>query len=150
MEFDFAQLEIGDSAEYQVTDARGNDIVIGGVPLTLTLASPGTKKAVQAQFKMDEARNARVMGAVGGLKSKRTADDEIRERADFMMAITEGVSIPNVTYQGKTGLAAIHAMYMAPKLGHIIDGAQKYHNDRGNFVPATAPVSSSTSATSPG
>lgn len=148
--FDFATLEITDSGTCPVTDARGNEININGRPLTLTVASPGTKKAVAAQFKKDEARNARVMGMAAGAKSKRTADDELRERADFLMAITEGCSHSNVTYKGKTGLDAIRAMFLEPKLGHIADGVEKYHYDRGNFSPDSSPASSSTSDMQPG
>jgi hypothetical protein len=148
--FDLSQLEIKDSGTYQVTDARGNDVVVGGQPLTLTIASPGTKKAVSAQFKRDEARSARVMGVMGGVKSKRTADDEIRERADFLMAITEGCSHTDISYNGKTGMDALHEMFLAPKLGHISDGAEKYHGDRGNFFEGSANSSANTSATQPG
>lgn len=148
--FDFASLEIVDSGSYQVTDARGNDIVIEGRPLTLQIASPGTKKAVAAQFKRDENRNARVMGSVAGIKSKRTSDDDLRERTEFLMAITEGCSHSNITYKGHTGLNAIRAMYLEPKLGHIADGVEKYHQDRGNFSPDSSPTSSSASGTQPG
>lgn len=148
--FDFAALEITDSGEYQVVDARGNDVAIDGRPFTITIASPGTKKAVAAQFKRDESRSARVMGTVAGLKSKRTADDDLRERADFLMAITEGCSHANVTYKGKTGMDALRAMYMEPKLGHIADGAEKYHYERGNFAPGSSASSSSSPVTQPG
>lgn len=148
--FDLSQLEIKDSGEYQVTDARGNDVVIDGRPLTLTVASPGTKKAVKAQFKRDEARSARVVGSMAGVKSKRTAEDELRERADFLMEITEGCSHSNITYAGQTGMAALRAMFTEPKLGHIAEGVEKYHNERGNFAPASSPNSSSTSGMLPG
>lgn len=149
-DFDFAALEIIDTGNYQVVDARGNDVVIGGKPLTLQIASPGTKKAVAAQFKRDENRNARVVGSMSGLKSKRTADDDLRERAEFLMAITEGCSHANIGYKGQTGLAAIRAMYLEPKLGHIADGVEKYHYDRGNFSPDSSASSSNTSGSQPG
>lgn len=145
-EYDFSALEITDSGSYQVTDARGNDVP----GLLIQVASPGTKKAVAAQFKRDENRNARVMGAATGLKSKRTVDDDLRERADFLMAITEGCSKPNIAYKGKTGLDAIRAMYLEPKLSHIADGVEKFHYDRGNFSTDSSPASSSTSAMQPG
>lgn len=148
--FDLSQLEISDSAIYQITDARGNDVVVDGKPLTLTIASPGTKKAVSAQFKRDEARSARLVGTMGGVKSKRTAEDEQRERADFLMAITEGCSHADVSYNGKTGMDALRAMFMEPKLGHVADGAEKFHGDRGNFFAGSANSSASTSAMLPG
>lgn len=150
MEFDFASLEIKDTGEYQVTDARGNDVAIDGRPFTITVASPGTKKAVAAQFKRDESRSARVMGAAAGIKSKRTADDDLRERADFLMAITEGCSHTNIVYKGQTGLQALRAMYMEPKLGHVADGVEKYHHERGNFAPDSSLASSNMSGMQPG
>lgn len=141
--FDLAQLEISDSTQYTVTDARGNDVIIDGRPFTITLASPGTDKAVAAQFRRDEARSARMIGSATGVKSKRTAKDDYRERADFLMAITEGCSHPDITYDGKTGTDALRAMYLAPKLGHVAEGAEKCHADRGNFYEGSATVSQS-------
>lgn len=139
--FDLSQLEIGDSSEYTVTDARGNDVMINGAPFIITVASPGTDKAVNAQFKRDEARSARVMGSIGGVKSKRTAKDDYMERADFLMAVIE--SYPDITYAGKEGQAALRAMLLAPKLAHIAEGIEKHHIDRGNFSAASPTASPS-------
>jgi hypothetical protein len=139
--FDLAQLEIGDSSEYTVTDARGNDVLINGTPFVITVASPGTEKAVNAQFKRDEARSSRMIGAASGLKSKRTAKDNYMERADFLMAVIDGTSHPDITYAGKTGTAALRAMLLAPKLAHIAEGIEQHHQDRGNFS-ADSPTAS--------
>lgn len=146
MEINLSSLEITESGQYQVVDARGNDVP----GFFIQVASPGTAKAVAAQFKRDENRNARVMGAAAGLKSKRNAQDDLRERADFLMAITDGCSATNLTYKGKTGLSALREMYMEPKLGHIADGVEKFHYDRGNFSTDSSPSSSNTSDTQPG
>lgn len=150
MTFDLSTLEIIDTGTYQVVDARGNDVQVEGQPFTITVASPGTKKAVNARFKREEARSARVIGMAGGVKSKRTAEDEMRERADFLMAITEGVTITSLTYKGQVGTAALRAMYLEPKLQFIADGVEKFHSDMGNFAPDSATASSNTSDTSLG
>ena len=139
--FDLSQLEISDSSVFTVTDARGNDVVIDGRPFTITVASPGTEKAVNAQFKRDEARSGRMIGAATGTKSKRTAKDDYLERAEFLLAVVEATSHPDVTYQNKTGTAALRAMLLAPKLAHIAEGLEKHHHDRGNFS-AESPTAS--------
>lgn len=139
--FDITQLEIEDSAKYQVTDAKGEPQVDEtGAPITITITSPGTKKAAVAIFKRDEARSARVLGAMGGKASKRTEDDELRERADFLASVTE--SLDGFTYSG-----GARALYLNLKLGHIADGVEKFFNDRGNFYDGSGQTASSTSDT---
>jgi hypothetical protein len=142
--FDISKLEINDSGKYHVTDAKGNpQYDESGAPITITLISPGTKKAAAAQFKRDEARSARVLGAMGGKQSKRTEEDEIKERSAFLAEITE--SLDGFVYPG-----GAKALYLNLKLGHIADGAEKYFNDRGNFSADSVTDSPSTSDTQPG
>lgn len=150
--FDITQLEIEDSAKYQVTDAKGEPqfyTIDGAIdsddkpqqfPVMITITSPGTKKAAVAIFKRDEARSARVLGAMGGKASKRTEDDELRERADFLASVTE--SLDGFTYSG-----GARALYLNLKLGHIADGVEKFFNDRGNFYDGSAQTAPSTSDT---
>jgi hypothetical protein len=141
--FDITSLEIGDTAKYHVTDAKGDpqytshptDFNEKGepvqIPVTITVASPGTAKASRAQFKRDQARNARVIGDMSGKVSKRTEVDEAKERADFLASITE--SLDGFDYPG-----GAKALYLNPKLGHIADGVEKFYNDRGNFTGDSA------------
>jgi hypothetical protein len=143
MSFDINKLEINDSGKYHVTDANGDPQYDGDTPITITVISPGTKKAAQAQFKRDENRSARVLGTMAGKTSKRTEDDELRERAAFLADITE--SLDGFAYPG-----GAKALYSNLKLGHIADGVEKYFNDRGNFIEDSAPASSNTSDTQPG
>lgn len=141
--FDINALEIQDSGKYHVTDAKGDPQYEGDKPITITLASPGTKKAVKASFKRDENRSARVLGSMAGKTSKRTEVDEMKERAEFLADITE--SLDGFDYPG-----GARALYMNPKLGHITDGVEKFFNDRGNFSADLPTSSSSMSATQPG
>lgn len=137
--FDINKLAINDSAEWHVTDAKGDPQYDGEIPITISVASPGTKKAAKAQFKRDEARSARVLGAMGGKSSKRTEDDEIKERAAFLAEITEGLN--GFDYPG----GAV-ALYKNLPLGHIADGVEKFFNDRGNFSADSVSNVSNTSA----
>lgn len=144
--FDINKLEIDDEGKYHVTDAKGNPQYLDAeetIPVTITVIGPGTKKAAKAQFERDEARNARVLGSMAGKKSKRTEEDEIKERATFLAAIT--TSLDGFDYPGGAG-----ALYKNLKLGHIADGVEKFFNDRGNFFAEPSTSSESTSATLPG
>lgn len=144
MTFDINKLAIGDRADYHVTDANGDpQYDDAGKPITITVASPGTKKAAKAQFKRDEARSARVIGAMGGKTSKRTEVDDVNERAQFLADITESTN-------GFEFPGGPLALYKNLPLGHIADGVEKFYGDRGNFSPDSAPTSSSTSGTQPG
>jgi len=143
MKFNIKKLAIADSAKYHVTDAGGDPQYDDkGNAITITVAGPGTKKAARAQFKRDDARSLRVIGQMGGKTSKRTEDDELRERAEFLADITEAMDFD---YEG-----GARALYMDRPLGHIADGVEKFYNDRGNFSQASDPTVSNTSATQPG
>lgn len=144
--FNINKLEIEDSAEYHVTDAAGNPQYLDAEekqPVTITVISPGTKKAAAAEFKRNEARSARVMGAMAGKTSKRTEVDEINERANFLAEIAGQLN--GFEYPG-----GAKALYQNLKLGHIADGIEKFHGDRGNFIGSSAQTSPSTSDTQPG
>ncbi len=141
--FDINKLAITDSAKYHVTDAKGEPQYDGETPITITIASPGTKKAARAQFKRDEARSARVIGAMGGKTSKRTEQDEIKERAEFLAEITE--SLDGFDFPG-----GAKALYATLPLRHIADGVEKFFNDGGNFSADSVSDASNMSGTQPG
>ena len=143
MSFNISSLEILDSATYQVTDAKGEPQYDGETPITITVISPGTKQAARAQFDRDNVRSERVLGQMAGKKSKRTEDDEVRERAEFLAKVT--TSLNGFDYPGGP-----KALYSNLKLGHIADGVEKFFNDRGNFSADSSSDSSSTSAMQPG
>lgn len=144
--FDINKLAIADSAPWHVTDAAGNPQYLDAEqtqPVTITVISPGTKKAAAAEFKRNESRSARVMGAMAGKTSKRTEVDEINERAAFLAEIASGLN--GFDYPG-----GAKALYQNLPLGHIADGVEKFYGDRGNFIGTSATGSPSTSGTQPG
>lgn len=144
MKFDINKLAITDTAKYHVTDAKGEpQYDDAGNPITITIVSPGTKKAARAQFKRDDARSQRVLGSMAGKTSKRTEVDEIAERAQFLADVTE--SLDGFDFPGGP-----KALYSELPLGHIADGVEKFFNDRGNFSKDSANSSSNTSGTQPG
>lgn len=154
MTFDIRKLAIGGTADYHVTDAAGNPQYDDHpterddhgkpvqVPVVITVISPGTKKGAAAEFKRQEARSNRLVGGLSGKTSKRTEDDEIKERADFLASITHsmGFDFPG----GAT------ALYKDLPLGHIADGVEKFYGERGNFMAGSPTASANMSDTQPG
>ena len=140
MLFDIRKLAIADTAEYHVTDAAGNPQYVDDamtIPVTITVHSPGTKRAAAAEFRRNEARSARVIGSMAGKASKRTEQDEINERANFLAEIAgqlNGFEFPG----------GAKALYQTLPFGHIADGVEKFYENRGNFVPASLPTSANT------
>lgn len=131
--FDIRKLAIGDTADWHVTDAAGIPQYHDAEktqPVTITVISPGTKRAAAAEFRRNEARSSRLLGAMGGKASKRNEDDDVKERAEFLAEITH--SLNGFDFPG-----GAKALYMDLPLGHIADGVEKFYNDRGNFIPAS-------------
>lgn len=145
MKFDIRKLAIAATADYHVTDAAGNPQYLDAAetqPVLITVHSPGTKKAAAAEFKRNEARSARLIGGMAGKTSKRTEQDEINERAQYLADITATM---NFDYTGGP-----LALYKDLPLGHIADGVEKFHGDRGNFISDSPTTSPSTSDMSHG
>jgi hypothetical protein len=143
MTFDIKKLAIKDMALYHVTDAAGNPQYFDAEetqPVTITVYSPGTRKAAAAEFKRNEARSARVIGAMGGKTSKRTEVDEVNERANFLAEIAGQLN--GWEYPG-----GAKALYQDLTLGHIANGVETFYNERGNFIADSATNFPSMSAT---
>lgn len=134
MSFNPGKYKISESSDYEVTDANGNVIMLeDGNPWTITVASPGTRKAMRATHEYQKAQKGDVFAQMTGKASKRDEMDDVKDRATFLMAITEGTNAADLEYEGKTGMDALRAIYLDPLMGHVAIGLDKYHTDRGNF-----------------
>lgn len=141
--FDPSKYKISESATFEVPDAKGDTIMLDdGVdekgqpkykPWTITVASPGTKKAMKASHKYQQAMKGDLFTQMAGKASKRDEMDDIKDRATFLMEIAEGTNADGLTYEGKTGNDALRAIFLDPLMGHVAIGLEKFHNDRGNF-----------------
>lgn len=141
--FDLDSIAISDSAKWHVTDAKGKPQYDGETPITITIHSPGTKKAAQAQFDYAKKRQERTMQQIGGKAVVWTEADERRERAEFLSEIT--ISLDGFQYRG-----GAPAMYSNIKLPHVADGVQKTFNELGNFSDDSVTDALSMSVTQPG
>lgn len=153
MNFDPSKYKITASADFEVLDAEGNVIYLDEdqtTPWTITVASPGTKKAAKAAFDMKQAVSGDLFGQLRGKKSAKNEESETVLRADFLMKITEGTNAGNLVYEGKTGMDALRAIYLDPFMAHVAIGVESFHQNRGNFKQGSATSSPSTSDTSHG
>lgn len=150
--FNPSKHKITERADYEVLDASGDIIYLddGETPWTITVASPGTKKAAKAAFDMKQAVSGDLFGQLKGKKSGKNEDSETILRADFLMKITESTNADGLEYEGKTGMDALRAIYLDPFMAHVPLGLERFHENRGNFKQGSATSSPSTSDTSHG
>jgi len=138
------KLAIMSTGVFPVRDARGETAVgEDGTPWTITHHSPGSKQFQKAKHAYDEKRSNSLSSLVTGKDSKRTAEDEAREVAEFLAAVT--ISFDGFDYEGKRGYEAYKAAYMDLEIGHVATDLNKFMGDRGNYLPPKPTDSSSTS-----
>lgn len=134
MSFNPSKYKISESASFEVPDAKGDVIVLdNGGPWTITVASPGTRKAMKAAHEYQQATKGDLFAQMAGKVSKRDELSDTKDRAKFLMDITEATNAEGLEYEGKTGNEALRAVFLDPLLGHIAIGLEKFFNDRGNF-----------------
>jgi hypothetical protein len=140
--FNIKSASILDQGDFTVPDAAGNpQLDADGNELTITFASPGTKKYLQAKHNLDEKKNGSVVAQMTGKASKRSYQDDINDRAEFFASIT--LSFNGFAYNDRAGYEGYKAMFADPKLAHVTAGADKYMADLGNFKPDLATTSPS-------
>lgn len=135
MTFNLRTLAIAQTADMPVRDATGDpQFDDAGQPITITLHSPGSKVFLRAKYAMEERQNTRTLARMQGKGDKQSAEDKVRERAEFLASVT--VSINNAGFDDQVGHEAMKSLYADITLGHIADDADKFLGDRGNFKPA--------------
>lgn len=99
-----------------------------GGQLSVTVFGPGSK----AYAKATAARTQRMMDRMAKKgKSKLTAEEQIKETAEFLAAITIGFN--GWVYKGGADAASILAAYKDSEIGFITDQIQKAAGDWANF-----------------
>lgn len=139
MSFNPSKYRMADQADYEVTDVKGDVIYLDEArekPWTITVAGPGTKRALRAKHDLTEAASGDLIGQLKGKKSKKDEESEIRMRADYLMKVTLSTNADNLEYEGKTGMDALRAIFLDPGMQHIAKGLDNYQGDQGNFPTA--------------
>lgn len=148
MKFNIRSLAILATATMPLRDVSGEiQCDDQGNELSITFHSPGTKPYQKAKHAAEERNSTRVFGRMQGKsETKQSAEDKLKERAEFMAAVT--VSFNNFDADNdKRGHEMFKSVYADIELGHILEDGEKFVNDRGNFCKPSEKTSEGTSAT---
>lgn len=128
-EFDLSQFELTDTGSLIVQNPKGDDLLIDGKPVTITLYGEGSKQFVGAKYKLDNALQTRAIGLMRGKSDKSGAEEQRQLKAEFLNAVT--VSIDNFPIEG-----GALALYSNPKLSYITNQVDKFLGETENFMPS--------------
>lgn len=120
-----ASLEANDVAWLDVQNKKDDGpLLFNGAPVRIAVRSPGTREALNAQHKLEQAASARAYAGMRGKQVKETVEDKIKANAEKLAAVTAGIEgLP---------LSPID-LYSNPKLGYITEQVAKFHADWANF-----------------
>jgi hypothetical protein len=127
--FDLSQFETLDTAILTVQTPKGDDLLVGGEKVTITLYGEGSKQYVNAKYKLDNAMQTRSIAALRGKSNKNAAEEQAQLRAEFLASVT--ASIDNFPIEG-----GALALYNNPKLAYITAQVDKFLGETENFMPA--------------
>jgi hypothetical protein len=125
--FDLSQFETLDTATLTVQTPKGDDLLVDGKPVTITVYGEGSKKFVNAKYKLDNAMQTKAVAAYRGKKT--SVEEQTQLRAEFLAAVT--ASIDNFPIEG-----GALALYNNPKLSYITAQVDKFLGETENFMPA--------------
>lgn len=147
--FDPSSYKMTASADIEILDLNGNTIFIDDadtIPWTIKVCSPGVAKATKAAFEYKQAISGDLLAQSRGAKSKSTEQAERVLRADFLMKVTESTNAADLTYDGKSGMDALRAIYLDPLMDHVTTAVDTGHHKKGNFSADLSKDSSTMSA----
>lgn len=123
--FNLADFEARDTAILEIQNIKGDGpLLVGGLPVTVEVRSPGTREAQNAQHKIETAATSKTFAAMRGKPVKETVDSKVSEKADKLAAVT--VRIENFP-------VAPQELYSNPKLGWFTQQILEFHGDWANF-----------------
>lgn len=130
-EFDLSAFEITETATLEVLDVNGQPLLRHGHPVRITLHGPGSDVYVRAESRAAAATQARAFAALRGKAGKTDSDDQHRQRAEKLAAVTAGID--NFPVPG-----GALALYSNRKLGYITNQVEAFLGDWANFKPVSA------------
>lgn len=120
-----ADLEARDTAWLEVQSKQDDGpLLFNGQPVRIEVRSPGTREALEAQHKQEQAQTTKTFAAMRGKPVKETVNDKIAATAEKLAAVTASID----------GLAISPVeLYKNPRLGYIAEQVQRFHGDWANF-----------------
>ena len=128
--FDLSQFETAETSQLTLLTAKGDEMVINGQPVIITLHGPGTKQQVSAQHKMQKAAKAAAVSAINGRAPKNAEQEEFERDAQYLVAVTHSIS-------DNFPVAPLD-LYSNRKLGYIAKQVNRHMNDDANFMSGSA------------
>lgn len=101
---DFSKFRLAETGTLEIKDAKGNVIEIGDKPLTFEFHSPASAKFVYAKFKFDNANNARNIAIFQNKATKDNAEQQAKDEAEFLAAVTKSLGDWSEFPDGALGL----------------------------------------------
>ncbi|MGI4717206.1 MAG: hypothetical protein ACRYGO_07275 [Janthinobacterium lividum] len=120
-----ADLEARDTAWLEVQNKQDDGpLLFNGKPVRIEVRSPGTREALGAQHKLEQAQTAKTFAAMRGKPVKETIDDKLTSGAEKLAAVTASIDgLPVTPIE----------LYKNPRLGYIAEQVQRFHGDWSNF-----------------
>jgi hypothetical protein len=124
-QFNITDFEASDIAILDIQSKKGDGpLLYNGQPVRVKVRSPGTREALSAKHKADQATQGRMFAGMRGKPVKETIEGKIEERAEKLAAIT--VDFENFP-------ASPAEVFGNPKMGWFTDQVEAFHGDWANF-----------------
>lgn len=125
---DIRSKAVSETSTLHLRDASDDLMFDGDKPVTVTVYGPGSKAYARAKT---EQSNRLIDRMKKKGKTDLSPEDALREKVDFLTAITAGMD--GVDYDGKQGHDLYRAVYGDVTLGFVADQVAKHVEDWGNF-----------------
>lgn len=131
---DVSKLKVAMSAAMHVRDAAGTLLFDDGKPVRIIFHSPASRPFAELETRQ-LARSVKRHNDNDGKIVARTSDERRFEAVEDLADLTIGFE--NLTHGDLTGRDLYEAVYRDPGFGFLVQQANKFLNDWGNFTPAS-------------
>jgi hypothetical protein len=131
---DVSKLTVAMSAAMHVRNAAGVLQYEGGKPVQIIFHSPASRAFAEMETRQNE-RTVKRHNENEGKVVARSADERRVEAVEDLVDLTIGFE--NLTFGELSGRDLFAAVYRDPGCGFIVQQANKFLNDWGNFTPAS-------------
>lgn len=143
MTFDVSQFENAEEGSFNVRLQNGEEMMIGGKPVIITMYGLGSREQVRAEYKLTRETNANTISAVTGRQARNAEEEAFKRHAEYLTACTKSIE----NWPGEGGAREI---YFNHRLQYITEQANTFLRNAANFMRSSTESSPSSSATQPG
>jgi hypothetical protein len=127
-EFDITQYELKDTGSFTVKTPKGDDLLVNGNPVVITMYGPGSKQFNKANHRFSASNQARLMAAMRDNPVKNAEEQAEKDLSEFLAAVT--LSVENWP------VPALET-YLNPKLPYFKEQAKGFVEKTENFMPGS-------------